>query len=323
MLALPGLLLAWTAWEGVAPPPPRLTYAVAPAVCPAALASTWSVAALAWSGAPTCAWVSAAVHEAFGTWQANANVTFAEVGWSDAPDVRVAVADEAVSARLAEASPDTREITLDPAACWYADRAFCHAAHRDAFALYAGLGAVWVCGLASAGWLCRKPPQPRRAARRLLAWTAALAPPLLYAALLPCLVCADLAAALAHEVGHVLGLGHSDDAARRCGCGAAAGPCEAAAADAIMHSRARHRGDACLRPDDVDGARTLVGGDCDAIVRCYAGAEHAGYARAAIAVLYAVAAAWLVLGARDWVARRADARARTAPTRRPDGARRV
>ena len=314
MLALPGLLLAWTAWEGVAPAPPRLTSAV----CPAALASTWSVAALAWSGAPTCAWVDAAVHEAFGAWQANANVTFAEVAWTAAPDVRVAVAAEAVPARLAEASPDTREITLDPAACWYADRAFCHAARRDAPALYGGLTAAWLAGLASAGWLCSRPPAPRRAARRLLAWTAALAPPLVYAALVPCLVCADLAAALAHEVGHVLGLRHADGEARVCGCGARARACDAVPADAIMLSHALHRGDACLRQDDADGARTLLGGDCGAPVRCYAGAQHAGYARVATALLYAVAAAGLVLGARDWRARRAAAaapRARTAPTR--------
>ena len=188
---------------------------------------------------------------------------------------------------------------------------------RDARLLQVALAGAWGLALAAVALLVLRRAWLGAAARRapvlarLLLWTVVAAAPLAYASVVrPCLTCHDLVAVLMHEVGHLPGLGHPTDAAPgACGCGAnasaaaaaAGGACAGrAAGDAVMHAVALRRPRACLGRDDADAARTLYGGDCAAPVRRYdGGADRAGYARIAVALVYAFLAGWLVVALRE------------------------
>ena len=265
-----------------------------------------------------CASVRASVRAGFDVWQHNARVSFYE---TEGP-AQVVVEGRALGATsqsLAQVSwsgDAATRLTIGTDACWYVDGAFCHAFGRHADLVQGLLAGTWVAALSAVAWLVCRPVAPYGGTVRLLAWALLIAPPLVYwGALAPCLQCHDFVTAVAHEVGHVLGLGHPDAAvtatATRCGCGnATVAPCaRRVEAYPIMHSVAHARGRACLERDDADGARTLHGGNCSAPVWCHAEASYAGFARFAVALLYALAAAWLAVSGRVcawrwWQARR-------------------
>lgn len=82
---------------------------------------------------------------------------------------------------------------------------------------------------------------------------------------LPCSLCYSLFNAVAHEFGHLLGLSHADGAKKRCGCGHDVAPCQTAYPAVMTRTTTPAL---CLFRDDVDAARTLHGGRCDAPVMC-------------------------------------------------------
>jgi hypothetical protein len=194
--------------------------------------------------------------------------------------------------------PVALRVFVDVDTCWYTDSAYCYALHRHAGLVYAVLGVAWFAAVVGVASLLCRPVAPFGGTVRLVVWAVFGAPPLVYwGAIAPCWQCYDFTAVMTHEVGHVLGFAHPDEGANRCGCGNETVPC-APTSEPIMHSIARHRANACLTRDDVDAARTVYGGDCAAPVRCYATLSYAGFARFAVALLYALAFAWLAVSAR-------------------------
>lgn len=250
-----------------------------------------------------CDDVRTIVRASFDAWQHNSPLSFVEsLDRSDAGILlsRAALDDGIVG--LARRSVLGEEIEVDGDACWYTDRDFCHAVSRDRDVLYGVLLTAWVLSLASVLALLCRPLKPFQGVWRLLSWSVALAVPLLYfGAVRPCTSCYDFASVMMHEIGHVLGLGHSDDANQTCGCGGARRPCGARDTDPtiLMHSALQRRRRTCLSRDDADGARTLYGGRCDDPVWCYESYDVSGYHRVLVALVYSLAVSLVVVGVRN------------------------
>lgn len=294
------------AWRGRAPVLREWRYRLDPALCATLLPRFHDDLLLSW-GSLTCADVSAGVRRAFDAWQYNSELVFREVPAGAPAEVVVGTRDFADATVLATATMGHANATIhmDEGRCWYMDHAFCYAVRRHTAWVLVGAGLVVGCGAGTViVLLC-----DRRAWRRippvlrLAAWAATLAGVLVVAgAIAPCLACHDFVVVAMHEVGHAIGLGHSDEGGQRRGCGAGAVPVDAVEAG-IMRSTVQEWPRACLARDDVDGVRTLHGGDCAAPVWCYETASLAGFSRVAVALVYAFALAWLVVGVRDCLCR--------------------
>ena len=151
-------------------------------------------------------------------------------------------------------------------------------------------------------------------------------PPVFYdRVFLPCWECYDFEAAVAHEVGHVLGFGHPDQAEAEnlvSACGITNATCQRpfdcasrapydASEQSIMHSLTQHTPRTCLSVEDMRGLYFLYP-LCDALqptqVSCVKGRRLSGWLRLAIVVgvpfLLAVVAILLPLTCLRWRDRR-------------------
>lgn len=289
-----GMCAAWTPLAPAGRPPPR-TYRVATDFCAAVLARFRDDGFLSWR-VLQCADVRALVRDAFDVWEHNSAHAFHETVRADAD---LTVGTDALDGRVGVARRGASSFTvaLDAGACWYADRAFCHAVVRERTTLAAVLACVWMTAVwfTALGFV-----EPLWTAVRLLLWVVVAAVPIFaFDSLLPCLECYDFAAVMVHEVGHVLGVGHTDAAeGRTCGCGANASAC-AVAGTGVMYATTQTRATACLTRDDADAVRTLHGGECAAPVWCYEAVVSSGFTRLATALVYSFLVAAAVVFAHN------------------------
>lgn len=268
-----------------------------------------------------CRDVRAMVRQAFDGWEHNTLLGFVETT-GRAVDITVDTAKGSGNALgWAWIRPSAVEIDVSSAFCWYTDRAFCDSVRELYIGLFFFMGVSWAGALALLLYVCWRPATTAvDAVTRIVAWAILLAQPLAAAGIYPCFRCYDLLTVLTHEVGHAIGMRHSDDATATtlCGCQNDTRACPASPDTAnVMHSTFHHRSTACLSRDDVDGARTLWGGRCDDPVWCYALESRSGFYRLHTSLLYSFVFAWLVVLVRT-LARRHRARSghRVAPLRR-------
>jgi hypothetical protein len=271
-------------------------YRIAPTVCDLPLREADGLFSWRPRG---CDAVRSTVRIAFGEWARNCDLIAAERE-EGVVDVVVSAARMPAGARVAHVRRDSPlRLEVGSNRCWYLERELCHASAVIAdLWLWPVLGIVWLLALGAALWTRTRaavPVAPVAVAASCAASAAVAGGPLLVALLWPCGRCHDLRRTLLHEVGHALGLGHSDDASLSghvggCGAAAADGVALSPGADSLMRERLARAPRACLAVDDADAVRTLYGGNCSASVACDdVGGD--GLAAVGVAAAYALALA--------------------------------
>ena len=307
--------------------PVRTTYAVDPSAC-----SSLCVMALQRFG---CDDFRSVARRAFDAWGRNSGLDAREVEWKpvsvftssssssssssspdvvirasslarregeDDPNTFVAMAVRAAPSNASSTTFAATTITLDAGVCWHLDGATCETVLSHSLLLRASAFALL---LLSSSCACFLPPSFLP-----LSLSAAVATLMSYFCIAqPCFGCHDLFGALVHEVGHAIGLSHSDEGEQTCGCGPSSAWCKGggggegrgvSSSSSVMRRFARPLPSPCLSRDDVDAARTSYPGTvpCDDQVWCYSPSSFDGWPLASVlacSLLVSAAASFLPL----------------------------
>lgn len=253
----------------------------------------------------TCDDIKISVRDAFNAWQYHIPVAFKE---GDSGQITVSSQKLSDSKTIAQAEgslsfQEKREvrIKLNSDKCWYTDNNFCKTINDIQAFLVAFVTTLWVTSGLLACTLLFTPYQKIDATLRLVVWSIVFSCPLIWwTAIGPCRDCMAFSTTVMHEIGHLIGLGHPDDEDNYnlCGCGSLATECPPRELT-VMNSILSNEVSSCLTQDDVDGARTLLGGNCSETVHCYDEVNYTGFARITTAFIYAFLLSWILLCCRN------------------------
>lgn len=275
-----------------------ITYFVDPTLCDRVLPQLYEDTLLTWSRFD-CDEVRSLLREAFDEWQHNSMLSFNEVAHD--LDAHVTVRARKLHDPMAIAQAGQATIVLDVDECWYTDRAFCGSVTAHLLLILVAIGTTWLMSAAFGLWLVmRKRANPCDAVARVVNWTVLVSCPLLFVfAVLPCTYCFDLKYTMMHEIGHILGFGHTDYDEQMCGCLNTTARCalsEDALDASVMRSRIARKTTSCLSRNDVDGLRSFYGPHpCDDRVWCYESGVFTGHFRVALAIVYGFTVAWCIV----------------------------
>jgi hypothetical protein len=283
-------LLAWFVQPGYVRPVKY--YHIASDICDVARSRFYEDWLFSWRSFE-CGDIYTMIRHAFDAWQYNSDTVFYETRNMSGADVVIGT--ETLNERkwiaLTQryASTDRQgEIHFSLDMCWYTDRHFCYSVNHNWLLLCICLITTWSFFLCLAIYNLYRRPQPLVSIPRLIVWVIVLSiPTLMIGSVIPCMTCHDFTAVVIHEVGHILGFGHSDETSQMCGCGGEAMACSTSVdTGSLMHSISIRRNTLCLSRDDVDGVRSIYGGVCDDPIWCYETPSTSGYTRVSTTFLY-------------------------------------
>ena len=224
-------------------------------------------------------------------------MTFRQVEYDRAADISIRMGRINIDNTLAFTSRryGQTQIIVNENICWYTDRRLCHLI-RENLTTHVGIVILLVIISGIAFLLLRRSPHRENSVTRLLIWMIFLSCQLfVYNIIVPCYFCNDFVVAMMHEIGHVLGFLHANLESRSnvthlCGCDKEATACHTTPRpeENIMYSYLRNQNHACLGPDDIDGLRTVFGGNCSDSTRCYEATDTIGFARLSIIFVYSL-----------------------------------
>ena len=301
MLSLISSCLMWTRFH-MHTLPQNINYYMEEQFCDKMLSNFWEDRFLSFRSL-NCDDISHFVRNSFDAWQHNSDLSFYEV--SNIENASLIIKSDSIESKnvLGFASSfvhETDSITIDSKDCWYRDNSFCYSLKKNQIIILVLFGAFWLLSMAAIVVLLFIPLKKIETIFRIVAWACFLAPPLiLWGSILPCLQCYNFEVLMMHEIGHIIGLGHPDleTEQNQCGCGNYTA-CSKSNELSTMSSIIKNRPYACLSQDDVDGAKSIHGGQCSESLKCYQTVDYSGFSRLAIALLYTFIISWTVVSIR-------------------------
>lgn len=154
--------------------------------------------------------------------------------------------------------------------CFYARRSVCVFINKHKIPICIAVCFAWALAVVRVCELYLKNKKTIMLLTVLTLAVCIVSPLLLFTVITPCLGCIDFKYVLMHEIGHAIGFQHSNSGLQSCGCGVSSmDKCQTTLTMSnIMNSVIRRTSSMCLGHDDINGLRTVYGGECHATVKC-------------------------------------------------------
>lgn len=208
----------------------------------------------------TCETVRKRIREGFDEWSYNTELLFKETSSFEMANIIFYFNDIEkvdVSATTKFITLDKVSVTIDQHVCWHNNTYICKKIMDSYFTLCIVLAITWAFTLV----VFYKPV-------RFISTTVFFYIPTSYFVFLrSCANCHSFKHTIMHEVGHILGLGHTNEDGNLCGCGEYRVPCAVVNKDAVMKKFSQNN--QCLDRDDVNGVNSLYAKPCTEQLVCY------------------------------------------------------